>query len=100
MAVHASLLRKLYYLRTGCHHLHGHGTNLFSLLVNIILLYCTDIINIFFIDNKRCNISIGGRLFYFTQITLGEGQFAKVVKGELQGEDDIIPVAVKMLKGK
>ena len=44
-------------------------------------------------------IPIGNRRLYLTQEILGRGNFGKVVKGELIGDNGSEAVAVKMLRG-
>ena len=75
---------------------------------NTLKQVCTDrsLFSTFFQNNFiisfiliDAGIRVGNRLLYFTQHVLGEGHFGKVIKGVLKGENDSIPVAIKVLKG-
>ena len=50
-------------------------------------------------DADGLGIPIGNRRLYLTQELLGRGNFGKVVKGELIGDNGSEAVAVKMLRG-
>ena len=50
-------------------------------------------------DADELGIPIGNRRLYLTQELLGRGNFGKVVKGELIGDNGSEAVAVKMLRG-